>query len=109
MLAVLTLAQCTTPVKEKTQSTMKSGISQDNDRQDRRRPDSKVRQNIKARAEKGVAHAGSLWRNTDGSEDDFNTFCVSHFVADDSSLFPHLKELRTYFESMFGRYNQLVP
>ncbi|HYW96446.1 MAG TPA: hypothetical protein VE870_12710, partial [Bacteroidales bacterium] len=62
----------------------------------------------KARAEKGVAHAGSLWRDTDGSEDDFNTFCLSHFVADDSALFDTFKRSSAYFESMFGRYNQLV-
>ena len=87
---------------------MNSGISQEMIDKTVGDLTAKYGETIRARAEKGVAHAGSLWRNSDGSDDDFNTFCISHFVADDSSLFSTFKKASDYFESMFGRYNQLT-
>ncbi len=63
---------------------------------------------IQVRAEKGVKHAGSLWRAADGTENDFNSFCLSHFVTGDTALFITFTKASGYFESLFGRYNQLT-
>ncbi len=38
---------------------------------------------IKDRAARGVAHAGSLWRESDGTEKDFHDFCLNRFIAGD--------------------------
>ena len=63
---------------------------------------------VKSRAEKGVSHAGSLWREADGSENDFNAFCLENFLAGDSSRYNTFRKASAYFESIFGRYNQLT-
>jgi len=57
--------------------------------------------------EKGVKHAASLWRDNDGTPDDFIKFCKANLITD-----PALKELNfnrycQYFESLKGHFNKL--
>ncbi len=106
VLVVLTLGQCSVP--EKKETAMKSGISSEMIRKTADDLVSKYGDHVKARADKGVQHAGSLWRDTDGTADDFNTFCLSRFAAGDSELNDLFMRSSGYFESIFGRYNQLT-
>jgi len=57
--------------------------------------------------EKGVKHAASLWRETDGSADDFHKFCNENFIADAAQKEATFYRFSEYFESLFGHFNKL--
>lgn len=57
--------------------------------------------------EKGVKHAASLWRETDGSADDFQKFCTENFIADAAQREATFYRFSEYFESLFGHFNKL--
>lgn len=56
---------------------------------------------------KGVKHAASLWRETDGSADDFQKFCTENFIADAAQKEATFYRFSEYFESLFGHFNKL--
>ncbi|MBL7968984.1 MAG: hypothetical protein JNK09_18430 [Prolixibacteraceae bacterium] len=57
--------------------------------------------------EKGVKHAASLWRETDGSAEDFQKFCTENFIADAAQKEATFYRFSEYFESLFGHFNKL--
>jgi hypothetical protein len=61
-----------------------------------------------ALAEKGVKHAYSLWRDTDGTPDDFIKFCAENFVADPAKKEAEFTRFSEYFESLYGHFNKLT-
>lgn len=61
-----------------------------------------------ALAEKGVKHAFSLWRDTDGSPDDFIKFCAENFVANPAKKEADFTRFSEYFESLYGHFNKLT-
>ncbi|MGE5383762.1 MAG: hypothetical protein ACM3PX_10080, partial [Omnitrophica WOR_2 bacterium] len=58
----------------------------------------KYGEDAKFRIERGVQQAGSLWRDTDGSAEDFQTFCVDNFVNDEVALDRLYTKLEHSFE-----------
>jgi len=58
--------------------------------------------------EKGVRHAASLWRDTDGTPEDFIKFCTENFVADPAKKEATFTRFSEYFESLFGHFNKLT-
>jgi hypothetical protein len=61
-----------------------------------------------ALAEKGVKHAASLWRDTDGTPEDFVKFCTENFVADPAKKEATFTRFSEYFESLYGHFNKLA-
>ncbi len=59
-------------------------------------------QHLQFRIERGVNQAGRLWRNSDGSHDDFTVFCKENFVATDEELKIVLDKIMTNFEILNG-------
>lgn len=59
------------------------------------------------RIEKGVNHAASLWRASDGDEQQFKTFCVKNFVGDPAKLEILFNRLSGNFEQLFGHFNMM--
>jgi hypothetical protein len=57
--------------------------------------------------EKGVKHAASLWRDTDGTPEDFTKFCAENFIADPALKEATFKRFSEYLESLFGHFNKL--
>lgn len=49
----------------------------------------------KFRIEKGVEQAASLWRNEDGSPEDFKNFCQQNFIAEPELLNLNFQRLET--------------
>ena len=52
------------------------------------------------RARKGVEQAAALWYDTDGSADDFLTFCTDNYVSDETfrlQLFNNISNLSEIF------------
>jgi hypothetical protein len=58
--------------------------------------------------EKGVRHAASLWRATDGTADDFVKFCAENFIADPAKKEATFYRFSEYFESLFGHFNKIT-
>jgi hypothetical protein len=58
--------------------------------------------------EKGVRHAASLWRNTDGTPEDFTKFCTENFIADPAKKEATFYRFSEYFESLFGHFNKIT-
>ncbi len=57
--------------------------------------------------ERGVKHAASLWRESDGTPDDFVAFCSKNFIADPAQKEATFKRFCEYFESLNGHFNKL--
>jgi len=57
--------------------------------------------------EKGVQHAASLWRDTDGSFEEFVKFCGDQFITDPAKKEATFKRFSEYMESLFGHFNKL--
>ncbi len=54
------------------------------------------------RIERGVERAASLWRDSDGSVDDFEAFCMEQFIADQDELNLVFDRLANNFEYLYG-------
>ncbi len=59
----------------------------------------------KFRIERGVKQAASLWRESDGSANEFESFCRENFIADDAALDRLFTKLEHNFEIFAGYFN----
>ena len=60
-----------------------------------------------ARMEKGVRQAAALWREDDGSADEFKAFCMEHFVNDAQQRDDLFQSLSRNFEALWGHSNRI--
>ena len=58
--------------------------------------------------ERGVRHAASLWRESDGTAAEFIAFCVQNYINDENEKQDVFQRMSGYFESLMGHYNQLT-
>jgi hypothetical protein len=58
----------------------------------------------KFRIERGVNQVANLWRTSDGTFDEFNTFCEERFVADAAELETLFNKLSYGFEVLNGNF-----
>lgn len=59
------------------------------------------------RIERGVKQVSELWRETDGSKDDFAKFCKENFVSDTLKLDTLFSAIQRNMEIIAGRFNQI--
>lgn len=59
------------------------------------------------RLERGVRQAADLWRETDGTAEEFSTFCKTNFVADTAKLTTLFTKLERNFEIFRGYFNNI--
>jgi len=57
---------------------------------------------------RGVKHAASLWRGSDGTTDDFLDFVDASYVADPEKRRSIFLKLSNYFESISGNMNEIT-
>ena len=57
--------------------------------------------------EKGVKHAASLWRDADGTPEDFVKFCSENYIADPAKKEASFYRFAEYMESLNGHFNKL--
>jgi len=58
--------------------------------------------------ERGVAHAASLWRSSDGTSEEFKQFCTEHLIVDSKEKKTVFKKISRNFESLWGHQNKIV-
>ncbi len=63
--------------------------------------------NHRNRIETGVRQVADLWRQADGSEADFDTFCMQHFIGSEQELDEIFVRLAHYFEHLNGYMNRI--
>ncbi|RPI24874.1 MAG: hypothetical protein EHM61_15935 [Acidobacteria bacterium] len=61
----------------------------------------------KARIENGAVRVGELWRKEDGSEKDYEDFCLTEFIADPAGLDKTFSRLEKNFEVLQGHLHQI--
>ncbi len=59
------------------------------------------------RIERGVTQRARLWRDSDGSEKDFEAFCKNNFIADSVKLDKLFASLERNFEILYGYFNKI--
>ena len=57
---------------------------------------------------KGVKHASSLWRNEDGTPEDFISFVKTNYISDPSNRKAIFDKTSLYFESLYGNFNEIT-
>ncbi len=60
------------------------------------------------RIRRGVTQCASLWRNDDGSSEDFKNFCLQSFIGDEEELDMVFDRLAHYFEHLYGYTNRII-
>ncbi len=60
------------------------------------------------RLEKGVKHAASLWRASDGTEEEFVDFCEKNFTGDSDRLFKVYEKASRNIEILYGYFNEIT-
>ncbi|MDL2239263.1 hypothetical protein LJC25_01445 [Bacteroidales bacterium OttesenSCG-928-K03] len=56
---------------------------------------------------RGVVHTAKFWITSDGSEQDFQEFCIRQFIADSKEKENMFEKLQTSLEILFGNYNKM--
>jgi hypothetical protein len=57
---------------------------------------------------KGVKHAASLWRPTDGTPSDFSNFVNNNYISDPVKRKTIFTKISRYFESLSGNFNEIT-
>lgn len=60
-----------------------------------------------ARIEKGVNQCAGLWTSGDGSEKEFEAFCLKYFVGDPAKMEFLFNRFSSNWESLFGHFNMI--
>ena len=99
-LVCLTSISCTNTKKE--MKISKQTISQtiDNLAKDNNKADKKL-------IEKGVNHVASLWRDSDGSIEDFKKYCIDNYITDKNEKELVFNKISKNLESLYGHFNEM--
>lgn len=57
---------------------------------------------------RGVAHAASLWRASDGTPQEFKEFCLEQFIGSTNEKKVVFKKISNNFESLWGHQNKIL-
>jgi len=57
---------------------------------------------------RGVEHAASLWRESDGTTEQFKQFCNEHFISDSKEKKTVFMKISNNFESLWGHQNKII-
>ena len=60
-----------------------------------------------ARAERSIPQLAALWTAEDGTPEQFQAFCLEHFVADTAALWRMAQTLQANLESLWGCFNKI--
>jgi hypothetical protein len=55
-----------------------------------------------------ISQVAKFWESADGSQDDFVSYCVDNYLADDSSRLLAFKSISEKLELLYGNFNQIT-
>ncbi|MBQ9865367.1 MAG: hypothetical protein IJM33_08545 [Bacteroidales bacterium] len=62
---------------------------------------------VSQRFKRSVPQVAALWTSQDGTPEEFQQFCIDHFVADSASLAAMAQQLQANLESLWGCFNKI--
>ncbi|MBR3411327.1 MAG: hypothetical protein IKG81_01365 [Bacteroidales bacterium] len=62
---------------------------------------------VSQRFKRSVPQVAALWTSQDGTPEEFQQFCLDHFVADSASLAAMAQQLQANLESLWGCFNKI--
>lgn len=68
----------------------------------------KFGQDNKFRIERGVYQTASLWKEEDGSAEQFKEFCLSNYIKDTNELLNVFNRVSENFETIWGHFNKIT-
>jgi len=63
---------------------------------------------FRERAQKGVSQIAKLWQSDDGSDAEFEAFCLKHFIAAEEERENVFKKISRNFETLLGHFNKIT-
>ncbi|MCC8134700.1 MAG: hypothetical protein LIP04_14860 [Tannerellaceae bacterium] len=57
--------------------------------------------------EKAVQQVANLWQTTDGSDEDFRSFCLENYLADPREKEEVFLKISDYLEGIYGHFNEM--
>ena len=106
LLAILLIAGCTEEKKEA--QVNKPFIMENHIKNVTDSLVAKFGENEKPRIDSGVRQVALLWQGTDGTVDDFETFCKTRFCAEGTELDLLFNKLQEKFEILSGSFNKMT-
>ena len=61
----------------------------------------------KAAIEKSVRQVAKLWQDSDGTNDDFVTFCLDNYISDPEEKEQVFLKISRYLEAIYGNFNEM--
>ncbi len=63
---------------------------------------------VQERAQKGVSQIAKLWQSADGSNAEFEAFCLKHFIASEEERETVFKKISRDVETLLGHFNKII-
>jgi len=63
---------------------------------------------VRERAQKGVSQIAKLWQSNDGTNAEFEAFCLKHFIASEEERETVFKKISRNFEILLGHFNKIT-
>ena len=63
---------------------------------------------VRERAQKGVTQIAKLWQSADGSEAEFEAFCLKDFIAGEAERETVFKKISRNFEILLGHFDKIT-
>lgn len=108
LLAITALTACTAPDKSKKPAQSPVFIDEETIKYATEMIKQESLKNDIAFYERGIRHAASLWRQEDGTPDDFIGFVRNNFISDPEKREVIFKKISDYFESIYGYFNEIT-
>ena len=107
ILAFVIMTTACQPTPKKQSTPTPSGITEATVADAVKEISNKMEGNKSDLIEKGVRHAASLWRDNDGTSEDFVKFCSENYLADPAQKEASFYRFAEYLESLNGHFNKL--
>ena len=108
ILCVVMISSCHTTIKKHTAPIVApTGISEGTIVDAEKAVSDKSPAANAAMVEKGVSHIASLWRESDGTSEEFVKFCAENFISTAADKEASFKRFSEYLESLYGHFNKL--
>ncbi len=107
LACILMITACNTTTTEKSAPKTSAGLSAETVTEAISSIEKKDATADREMVEKGVKHAASLWRESDGPSAEFVKFCAENFVQDAKLKEATFYRFSEYFESLYGHFNKL--
>lgn len=106
LLLMVGLASCTTP-SDNGKSKMNELLPESTATETIQALTEKVGEKQSDRIKRGVTHAASLWRTSDGTAEEFKMFCLENFIAEETERKLVFEKVSKNLESLYGHFNKV--